>query len=130
MLTDMAVIGISFVCGVFQKSMQNRHEQTMMMLQRNHEDVQRVRLVKDDWFKWTRRTIALIATAYIFGMPLLAGLLDVELWAIYAESNSWLVSIFSGDSDLVVKHFPAGFVMLPIHTYIAEAIVGLYFGRK
>ena len=102
----------------------------MMMLQQNMQDVQRVRNVKDDWFKWTRRTIALTATAYIFGMPLLAGLLEIELWAVYAESNSWLVSIFSGDSDLVVKHFPKGFTMLPIHTYIAEAIVGLYFGRK
>lgn len=130
MFADMAVMGVSFVLGMVQKSMQNSHEQRMVMMSHAQKDVQRVRLVKDDFFKWTRRTIALIATAYIFIGPAIAAYFGMTIWTAYTEEHSWLMSIFIGDSTVLFRNLPEGFVILPIHTYIAESIVGLYFGRK
>jgi hypothetical protein len=130
MLADIAVMGVSFILGMIQKSMQNNHEQRMTMMSQAQKDVQRVRLVDDDFFKWTRRTIALIATAYIFLGPAISTYLGITIWTAYTEDNSWLLSLFIGDSTVMFRHLPDGFVILPIHTYIAEAIVGLYFGRK
>lgn len=127
---DVAVMGISFIGGMLQKSMQNRHEQSMLMLNQAQKDVQRARNVNDDWFKWTRRVIALTAMSYIFVGPLLAIFLGEPIWVSYTEDNSWLASLISGDSDLMWKQLPSGFIIAPLHQYIAESIVFLYFGRK
>jgi len=127
---DLGVMGISFIGGMLQKGMQNRHDQQMLLLQQAQEDVQRVREVSDDFFKWTRRVIALMAMSYIFLGPLIALYLNLPVWVSYSTDNSFLKSLLYGQTDLNWQKLPDGFVLAPLHQYLAESIAMLYFGRK
>ncbi len=116
--------------GLFQKHMANKHEQQQLLLRASIKDVKDARLVNDDWFKWTRRVIALMAMSYIFVAPTIASFYGIPIWFGYVEENGLLTSFFKGDDDIIWKQLPSGFVIGPIQMYIAEAIIALYFGRK
>ena len=129
-IVDVAVTLGGLVVGLIQKSMSESHEQKMLLMKANIKDVKHARGVSDDWFKWTRRMIAIIVTCYIFIAPLVAAYLEIPVNVAYVEDNGFLISWLKGDIDFVWKTLPAGLSLTPIHIYGAELVIGLYFGRK
>lgn len=127
---DIIMMLGGFIGGLIQKTMQNNHDFKMSMMKHGMEDVKHARNAGDDWFKWTRRVIALTATAYIFVVPVLAAYFQFPVWVSFTESNGFLLSIFSGDYNVEWKRLPMGYVLTPLHQYTFEVIIGLYFGRK
>lgn len=129
-IVDIVVTLGGLFIGLVQKSMDNGHQQKMLLLKAGIKDVKDARAVKDEWFKWTRRTIALTVTAYVFVAPVLAAFFNVPISIAYSEDNGFIMSILKGETDFIWKTLPSGLVLSPIHIHATELILGLYFGRK
>lgn len=127
---DFIVFGVGLLVGIIQRTIQNGHEFKMAAMNKEYEDVKHARSAGDDHFKWTRRTIAIIATLYIFVGPYLAMFYGYPSFVSYPESNGWFWSIFNGEVDVVWKQLPSGYILFPIQQYAFELIIGLYFGKK
>jgi hypothetical protein len=127
---DILMMAGGFVGGLIQKMMSNGHDFKMSMMLQNYQDVRHARRAGDDWFKWTRRVIALTATFYIFVAPMYASLMGLPMWISYPDEHGFFVSLFLGDASIQWQRLPMGYVLTPLHQYTFEVIIGLYFGRK
>ena len=129
-ILDISMLLGGFLGGIVQRMLGNSHEFKMAMAKQYHKDVQRSREVKDEYFKWTRRVIAITATAYVFLGPLAATYFGYPSHISYIDTNGFFVSLFSGDTSIRWESLPSGYVLLPVQRYAFEAIIGLYFGVK
>lgn len=125
---DMLMMAGGFVGGVFKKAMDNSHDFKMKALEKEREERSESRNSTDDFFKWTRRVIALSLTFVICFGPTLAMYLGLPVHVAYYEANGMLWSIFTGDTDLVWKTLSPGFVITPVMVYSFEAVTSFYFG--
>lgn len=127
---DILVPVGGFIGGLVSATSKRNHEFKLAALRAKKEDVQAARENNNEWISWTRRTIALTATFFVFIGPLLAMFYGYPTWVAYPETNGLLFQLFTGEVTIVWKQLPEGFIMTPLHRYAFEAIIGFYFGGK
>lgn len=129
-IIDLAVTAGGFLGGVVNSSLKRGHEFKLAALKANKEDLKAARSNNNEWISWTRRTIALMAAAFIFLGPIIAMWFGFPTWVSYSETNGWLPTWLFGDADIIWKELPRGFIITPLHQYTVEAIIAFYFGSK
>lgn len=86
-----------------------------------------------NWGKAVRRIVLLIVAFWLFGWPMLAGLLDAwghspATWYLWSQNGGgfW---IFAKGERLWSQLF-TGYVITPVHTHTASAVIFYYFGAS
>lgn len=82
-------------------------------------------------FHWTRRTIALLAVAFIICLPkiLVIWMPEIAVTVGYHELKRGFL-FFWEDAEKVKWVAQQGFVITPLDTHLMSAIVGLFFGSE
>ena len=80
--------------------------------------------------RWTRRTIALTATASILLIPVLAGMFGVHVTTGWTELSGGFWPFTNPESHMVWHQVSGGIVITPLHSHTLSAIIGFYFGSS
>jgi hypothetical protein len=131
LITCISLVGIgAFLGGVVTSSLKRSHEFKLVALKSREADLKAARANNNEWVQWTRRSIAIIATLFIFVGPVIAMYTGHPTWVSFSETNGWLPAWLMGDTTIVWKNLPGGLVITPLHQYSFEAIIAFYFGSK
>ena len=80
--------------------------------------------------RWTRRTIALIATCSILLIPVLAGMAGVHVTTGWTELSGGFWPFTDPKSHMIWHQVSGGIVITPLHSHTLSAIIGFYFGSS
>jgi hypothetical protein len=80
--------------------------------------------------RWTRRTIALVATFSILLLPVLAGIFGVHVTTGWTELSGGFWPFTDAKSHMVWHQVSGGIVITPLHSHTLSAIIGFYFGSS
>ncbi len=84
---------------------------------------------KNKGFSFTRRTIAIVSVLSIVVAPIIASMFLPDFTLQYGWVESRSPAWFFGAKDVMKYTLLSGMTILPFHTHIISAIVGLYFGK-
>ena len=133
MFSDFGFDMISLVggtgVGLVKLLIDGYNQRQTLLLEKQFDDIQKARQVKNPFMQWTRRIMALSITAVIVLYPLLAAGFGWALNVPYLHSNGGFISFFVGDVSLKWYTFPNnGLTLLPIMIPATMYIIGFYFG--
>lgn len=139
MITEVLTMGLSALMAagisIWKQKIEAdkyKHMATMQALRVQEEGFQNAREVKDDWFKFTRRVIALGLTFFVFVWPKIVAVFwpEIPVNVGYTELEQGFL-FFSDDQEITKwKTFSNGLTITPLDTHAASAILGFYFGWK
>lgn len=113
-----------------EKSKQREFELEIMGRRADLElqSFQAARESKIDGGKAVRRMLAFLAAIYLFILPFIAVLLDIQVWYAYPQNTAEF--LFWGGREKMEFQELTGFVILPIHIHAGLSIIGFYFGAS
>lgn len=92
--------------------------------------VNEAREYNDPGFSFTRRTIALFSVAAIIVLPIVASMLNPDLYINYGFAEQVGGGWFTKSKDALMWATGTGITIAPIHTHLVYAISGMYFGAS
>lgn len=132
LLTGAISAGMGFVGSLVAMKQKAAAEQQKLLLERHQADeASRVRAESGPPAKaWTRRAIALTATASILLIPVLAGMFGVHVTTGWTEMSGGFWPFTSPSGHMVWHQVSGGIVITPLHSHTLSAIIGFYFGSS
>jgi hypothetical protein len=112
--------------------MENKKQErlhTLKALSVQIEDVQDARSIDSPHIAITRRLIALAVITSIFVFPFVLTLMGYPVTLGYTEVEQGFWPFIS-DSEHMSWKTVEGYVMTPLHSHMASAIAGFYFGTS
>lgn len=84
-----------------------------------------------DWGKAVRRITLLVVVCYLFGWPMIAGIMDAfghspATWYVWSQEGGGFWPF--GKGERMYAQLFTGFVMTPLHSHTAYSIIYFYFG--
>lgn len=110
--------------------MEQRHEFMLKMASQDDDAMQEARKTTNEHFNFTRRTIALIITMYVFGGLLFAAIMHYPIYVSYSVKNGFFASLFGAESTTHWHMIKSGFVLCPIVFYSLGFVLAFYFAGK
>ena len=117
---------------IWARAQDARREERLLhlhALNQHAKVVDQARRYDNRGFQWTRRIIALTATACVIALPKLAALFFPETAVHYGYpqlDQGFL--FFTADAEKIHWVTHKGLIITPLDTHLLSAIIGLYFG--
>lgn len=114
-----------------QKYNQEKALLSMRLEEQHMKFVEKARSYKDGKFDFTKRTLAFMVFGSIFVVPFVLALMGRPVSFGYTEIKEGFsfLSIFNfGGRETTTWHETGAFVITPLHTHSAMAVLGMYFG--
>jgi hypothetical protein len=123
---DMTSLIIGSGVGLIKTHIENQAEIKKQQQELLAKDKIQNRASNNKFYQWTRRIIALTLVFSVVLYPVIAAYTNIPFYVPYIESHGFIMSIFTGDADIVFKEVN-GLVMPPILIPCTMYIMGFYF---
>ena len=131
----ITMLGSSVLGGVmtlWSKSMENKRQQTELMLQRSkQQETQTENARRMVGFHWTRRILALGAFFFLCAWPKIVCVVwpEIPVWVSWTDVDPGF--LFFKDAHEVISWKPmTGVVITPLDNSLMSAIIGFFLGNQ
>jgi hypothetical protein len=128
--------GLAFLGSVYASRMKAKAaEQQQLITRHTADEASRARAEggsaeSQEEKRWTRRTIAMIATISILVVPMIAGWAGVNVTTGWTEMSGGFWPFSDPSSHMIWHKVSGGIVITPLHTHTLSSIIGFYFGSS
>lgn len=124
-LPGASLVGV--FTGLLKAQMQMRHEQELVRLKYDNQDLSNARMCTNKAMEWMRMIVICIVCLAYFSKPFVAAFMHWPMWIAYSESHGVLVSWFYGDYSVDMRAY-TGLVNSPVDNEVMIFLMSFLFG--